>query len=502
MKTESQFNNFLTSGVQLADLETLRRIKVLNLFELAFVIVAPFLGLFYFYVGAFLLFYTTIIAGLLGIAVILLLRTTRDLVLTGNLAILILWGLLVIIRWNTGGMSTGGLLVLPWVWNAVLIFLAVFLAGYMWGTIWTCLVFLENAFAVFLFRTGHNFTNLVPHEISQVYSLLSYLIGLLAIFLVAFLFENERDDARKRDKVKSSMLRDSKRYIEDILNKLPIPTFVLDKSHNVVEWNRACQEMTGIAPYEILGKKVWEGFSLDEEGSLADKLLYSPDVFSEKYSESILSKSDTGSFAVETSLPHLKPGFRAIINTAPILDQDGRVKGAIQTIQDISAHNRGSGTGLGFIGDSIKESAYPVFKIDSKGKISGWNKACKESFGYSSAQMLGHSPLSLVSKPYRRDFKETVVEVFKGESFKGKEWKYYTSEGEPVYVLVKVFPVRALSGRVQECVVISADITDLKLRMEKLDRYAAESKDKLNKLGEEYTLLKRNVASFIRKKNE
>jgi PAS domain S-box-containing protein len=391
---------------------------------------------------------------------------------------------------------------LPWVWNAVLIFLAIFLGGYMWGTIWTCLVFLESGFAVFLFRTGHNFTNLVPTEVSEVYSLGFYLISLLAIFLFAFLFENERDDARRRQQGKSRMLRDSKRYIEDILNKLPIPTFVLDKNHNVVQWNRACQEMTGIVPYEILGKKVWKGFSMDEGGSLADKLLDSSDVFSEKYSESILSKSDTGSFAVETSLPHLKPGFRAIINTSPIVDQDGMIKGAIQTIQDISARNQGSGTGLGFMGDSIKDSAYPVFKIDSKGKISGWNRACKESFGYSSSQMLGQSPLSLVSKPYRRDFKDTIVQGFKGESFKGKEWKYYTSEGEPVYVLVKVYPVRALSGRVQECVVISADITDLKLRMEKVDGYAAETKDKLKKLGQEYTLLKRNVGSFIRKKNE
>ena len=56
MRAESLFNNFLTSGIELADPETLRRIKVINLFELAFVIVAPFLGLFYFYVGAFLLF--------------------------------------------------------------------------------------------------------------------------------------------------------------------------------------------------------------------------------------------------------------------------------------------------------------------------------------------------------------------------------------------------------------------------------------------------------------
>jgi PAS domain S-box-containing protein len=305
------------------------------MFELVFVIVAPLLGLFYLSIGALLLFYISVIAGLTGLGVMLVLRLTKNLTLSSNLAVFILWVVLIIIRWNSGGLSPEGLIPLSWVWNAVLILLAIFLTGYMWGTIWACLVFMESGLSVTLFRTGHHFVNLIPPEISPVYSLGFYLTGLLAILLFAFLFERERDDASVREQEKTKMLLDSRRYLENILERLPVPTFVLDNRHRVVEWNRACHELTGIAPREILGKPVWEGFSLDEEGSMADKLLDNPDVLYEKYSESIISMTDSGSFSVEALLPKLKDGVRASIRAAPILDEDGRVKGAIQIIQDI-----------------------------------------------------------------------------------------------------------------------------------------------------------------------
>ena len=500
LKTNALFNNFLTSGLKLADTETLRKVRVLNIFELVFVIVAPLLGLFYLSIGAPLLFYISIIAGLTGLGVMLVLRLTKNLTLSSNFAVFILWALFIIIRWNSGGMSPEGLTLLSWVWNAVLILLAIFLTGYMWGTIWACLVFVESGLSVTLFRTGHHFTNLIPPEISPIYSLGFYLTGLLAILLFAFLFEKERADATMREQEKSGMLVDSRRYMENILERLPVPTFVLDISHRVVEWNRACHELTGIAPQDILGKPVWEGFSLDEEGSVADKLLDNPDVLYEKYSDSIISMTDSGSFSVEALLPKLKGGVHASIRAAPILDEDGRVKGAIQIIHDVQEGDEGANAGP--VIPSIENSWYPVFRVDSKGRIAAWNKACERNFGYPESQVLGKSALSLVSKAYRPNFRDTILRVLKGESFKALEWKYITSKGKPVYMIVRVQPGPAPSGEVEECVVINTDITALKVRLKNTGRRAMESEEKLKKLMESYNLLTKNIASIIRKKKK
>jgi len=361
---------------------------------------------------------------------------------------------------------------------------------------------MESGLSVILFRTGHQFINLIPPEISPVYSMGLYLTGLLAILLFAFLFEKERADANVREQEKSRMIADSRNYMENIFERLPVPTFVLDNSHRVVEWNRACHELTGIAPRDIIGKPVWEGFSLDEEGSVADKLLDNPDVLYEKYSESIISMTDSGSFSVEALLPKLKGGMRASIKASPILDEDGNVKGAIQIIQDLQEDEEVAKAGSDYVSPSIEDSGYPVFRVDSKGKIAFWNKACERSFGFPESQVLGKNALSLVSKAYRPNFRDTILRVLKGESFKGLELKYGNSKGKPVYMIVRAQPAPAPSGKDEECVLINTDITALKLRLKNAGLRAIESEEKLKKLTESYTLLTKNIASIIRKKKK
>ncbi len=500
MNLESLLTNFLTSGLGAGDPETMRRIKTLNLVELVFVVLAPFLGLFYFYIGAFFLLYTSVVAGLLGIGVIFLLRFTKRPLLAANVALFILWAFLMVLRWKGGGVSAGGCLLLSWIWNGVFIVLAIFLAGYMWGTIWACLVFAESGLAMFLYRSGHHFPSLIPPEISPAYALAFYLLGLLTILLVGFLFQSERDDAYKREERKAEILRDSRRYLDHILERLPVPIFVLDHSHRVIEWNRACQDISGIPAREILGKRVWKGFFMDNEGSLADKMLDDPEGFSG--GDSATSMTESGRFSSEGFLPYLKGGTRVIMSTAPIRDQEGKVRGVVQAIQDMGEEGQSASGDPSHPFVSLEEAGLPVFKVDAQGKVAVWNRACEERFGIPSSKMIGHGPLPIVSKQYRRDFRDTVMRVFKGESVRGKEWKFIAGGGKGVYVSAHAYPEKDSSGKMLGCVVITTDITDLKMRLKHSDRSAAESKEDLKKLKEEYDLLKSNIASFIRRKEE
>ena len=107
MNLDNLFKNLLTSGTGLSNSETLRKLRILNTFHLVVIMVAPLLGLFYFYVGALTLFYVTIFTGLLMIVSFLLLRKTRNLILGGHCAISILWGFLFLVSWNTGATPHG-----------------------------------------------------------------------------------------------------------------------------------------------------------------------------------------------------------------------------------------------------------------------------------------------------------------------------------------------------------------------------------------------------------
>ncbi len=114
--------------------------------------------------------------------------------------------------------------------------------------------------------------------------------------------------------------------------------------------------------------------------------------------------------------------------------------------------------------------------------------------------MIGKNALVFVSKSTRRPFKETMVRAFKGESFNGKEWKYYSAQANPVYVLARGHPVQDSSGKPRECVIVNTDITDLRSRMDDLRREASEAKEKLKGMTEDYALLRKNIAAYIRRK--
>ena len=49
-------------------------------------------------------------------------------------------------------------------------------------------------------------------------------------------------------------LQATHRELQDIIEFLPDATFVIDREKNVIYWNRAMEEMTGIRKLDILGK--------------------------------------------------------------------------------------------------------------------------------------------------------------------------------------------------------------------------------------------------------
>jgi len=501
MSFKSIINNFITSGIKSPDLEIITKSKALNIFLCILILLSPCLGFFYFSIKADLLFYTIIGAGILGISALILLRLTKNLIVAGNYAFFILWATFLIIRWNTGAMSEGGLILLSWIWNAALILMAIFITGYQWGTIWGTLIFVETGVAVYLFRTGYEFPNFIPSDISPIYSLGAYLSGLLVILFIAFMYEKEKNDALDREQLRSRTLIESKKYIDTLVEKSPLPTFVVDLEHRVIQWNRACQKMTGIPTEEIIGKKVPVSLYVDNQRSLADIMIEDPDSIMDKFSSSIVSKTDSGFFEVGVPFPGIKEGIQANVAVSPILDINGVIKGAIEIIQDVTNVEGGNYSAYDDQGQAIGLASNPVFKIDAKGKVSFWNKACEENFGYHSSEIIGNSPLTFVSKSTRKPFKETIVRVFKGESFNGKEWKYYSADGEPVHVLARVYTLKSIDGKTKECVVENTDITDFALRMKELEREAIEAKEKLKSMNDEYALLRKNIATYIRKKD-
>lgn len=334
MNLDALLDDFLTGGDPSADPQKIRRLKVLNTLHLTVLMGAPILGLFYFYLGAVILFYAAVLTGLLMAGSILLLRRTRSIKGAGNSVIAILWVFIFLVSWNTGGVSYEGVLNPSWILKGCLILLAIFLSGYVYGTLWTLIAFLEIGLIVYLYQIRFQFPNVIPYEVAAPYHLGTFFLGFLGMVLMAFLFESDREEALAGAQVKAQAFRESKKTLDDLLEGSPLPTFVIDRRHRVVHWNPACQDLTGIAAGDIMGKSVWTGFRVSGEKSLADLVLDSPVAIEELFPDAIVSKSGNGYFKVEALLPGWNGGRKAVITAGPLTDASGAVLGVIQTVQE------------------------------------------------------------------------------------------------------------------------------------------------------------------------
>jgi PAS domain S-box-containing protein len=384
--------------------------------------------------------------------------------------------------------------------NGSLILLAVLIMGYFHGSLWTMVMFVQAGIIVYLYQSRFQFPNLLPMEMTALYHLGTFMIGFLILVLIGFLFEREREEALLREIGKAQALRESVKVIDDILERTPVATFMIDRNHRIVQWNPACQALTGVPAGDILGKGAWEGFRMGQEGSLADILLNEPGAVEDRFREAILSKSESGWYEMDALLPHFKKGRRVLISAGVLVDETGAVRGAIQTVREVP------GTSLeGSLSDSgqVNEAfVSPVYKVNVRGTISSWNRGCEETFGYPTNEMIGRNAADLVSARYRALFEEAVTKAFQGETSGTKTWRCQHREGKPVFVTAKVYPLQPGNGGEQECAVVNADVTDIAVRLIKSESEAAETKEKLKTLSEEHDLLKKNIASFIRKKEE
>ena len=134
-----------------------------------------------------------------------------------------------------------------------------------------------------------------------------------------------------------SATQESERRLTDIIDFLPDPTLVVDVEGRVMAWNRALEQMTGIAAEEMLGKGDHEyavPFYGKRRPILIDLVLLPREELESKYAH--LEKK--GSVLVgETYTPALKGGGRYLYATASALhDSRGEVVGAIETIRDIT----------------------------------------------------------------------------------------------------------------------------------------------------------------------
>ena len=135
-------------------------------------------------------------------------------------------------------------------------------------------------------------------------------------------------------------LQESEQKLINIIDFLPDATFVLDDENNVVAWNRAIEEMTGISKEEMIGTKDHNHLIplYIDRGLTLEKIIDIHEKNTSSWFENV--QRDGQTIEAITFSPGLYGGEGANIwvKWANLFDDNGNRIGAIESIRDITLH--------------------------------------------------------------------------------------------------------------------------------------------------------------------
>ncbi|MFH0958340.1 MAG: PAS domain S-box protein [Pseudomonadota bacterium] len=197
----------------------------------------------------------------------------------------------------------------------------------------------------------------------------------------------------ERRKNMENQLKKSYHRLNQIIDFLPDPTFVIDQNGRVLAWNKAVEELTGVRAEDMIGKRDYE-YSLPFYGERRPVLLDLALEWNENNVEKYISvkRLDDGVLLSESYHPILKGGI-FLSGTARVLyDGEGQPEGAIESVRDI--------THVKIAEKELKESQRRLAQIieflpdatmviNAKGRIIAWNQAIEKLTGVKASDMVG-----------------------------------------------------------------------------------------------------------------
>jgi PAS domain S-box-containing protein len=234
-------------------------------------------------------------------------------------------------------------------------------------------------------------------------------------------YEGILKDITERKRGELQLLRE-KKTTEGILEGMPVPTFVIDRSHRIIYWNRACEELTGFSRHEMVGTyRYWLPFYTHERPSMASLVVEQNLKALEKFfGDKNLKPSPNlpGAYEAYEYFPNFRGRERYLYHTAsPIYDEEGRIQGAVQAILDMSVREQLARE----LKDSeekfrrLVETSLDGIALHRDLKLLYVNQACLEMFNYQEAdEMLGRSLLQFLDPQYRQAATRWLAQLQRG----------------------------------------------------------------------------------------
>jgi PAS domain S-box-containing protein len=273
--------------------------------------------------------------------------------------------------------------------------------------------------------------------------------------------------------------------IESILEGSPIPTFVIDRNHKIILWNKACAELTGHHARNMIGTDNHYKPLYPEKRPLIADLIVDQDIegLERYYGKKQVQKSSVieGAYEATDLFEGLggKPRYLYFL-AAPVYDDSGEVIAAIETLQDVTRERelarylRENAETLRqeldenirlrkTIEGIIEGSPIPTFVIDKDHRVILWNRAFTEMSGYPGEKMIGTDNQWM---PFYKEKRPVIADlIVEGdleglEKFYGKKKVQKSSVIEGAYEATDFY--ESLGGKRRHLYFLAAPILDEK----------------------------------------
>ena len=260
-----------------------------------------------------------------------------------------------------------------------------------------------------------------------------------------------------------ALCEQQKDFSENLVQNLAIPAFVLDARHEVITWNRACEELTGIPASDLIGtRRQWSGFYREEHATQADLVLDGDFREADNRYNPLWRRSELipGGMQGEGWCQGLNglEGY-LMFSSAPVKNRAGEVIAAIETVEDFTARKR-SEDQLRTLSWAVEQSPSIVVITDTAGTIEYVNRKFVEVTGYSSEEAVGSNPSLLQSGATPPEvYLDLWRTVCAGKEWRG-EFQNRTKGGDLYSELAVISPVQDDRGVISHYIALKEDVTE------------------------------------------
>jgi diguanylate cyclase (GGDEF)-like protein/PAS domain S-box-containing protein len=258
----------------------------------------------------------------------------------------------------------------------------------------------------------------------------------------------------------------AKQALAQIVDGTPVSTFVIDAEHRVTHWNRACERIFKVAAADMIGTRdAWRAFYPAPRPVLAD-LIVNDDKAAlaamEHYYTGTVGPSQVvrGAYEAENYFPNI--GRWLSFLAAPLHDENGRIVGAIETLQDITGRKAAEAALLKnqtLMASVLSSASYSIVATDPQGLITVFNRGAETLLGYTAEEMVGkqnpglfhdRDEVGAYAELLTRELGVAVAPGFDAfiartrltDEPDEREWTYIHKEGTRIPVLLSITAIR------------------------------------------------------------